>query len=488
MVSADASRGSRDLGTLLRRSILGSAALATLLFALPLAFAVSGLYRAQAFAQLAREAERARAVVSDESLAADAAPLVLPRPRIHAVQVGVYDAAGRRVAGAGPASSEALVRNVARRGLEENALTGDTLVVGVPIPGDDGSEGYAVRAAESYAQLRYRTYLTWLTMAGLAALVLAVVAGVARARATRLARPLKELAAAADALGSGDFSVRATDAGVSEIDAVSRSLERTALRLGGMLERERAFSAEASHQMRTPLTAVRLSLESAMLTPGGDLRDAVQDALTSLDRLEQTVIDLIELARDTSSRGETTDVSEVVETVVRPWRRPLSERGRSVGVQIQPDLPRAAVSAGALRTSLDVLLGNALTHGDGRVLVDVRSMPDAVVVEVSDEGSGITGDPSRVFARRSSDARGTGIGLALARSLVEADGARLELVRAVPATFAVLLPAVRQTGPAEWHAAPGAAESGAGQPGVGSRDPDDRPATEAEARSGGSNR
>ena len=61
--------------------------------------------------------------------------------------------------------------------------------------------------------------------------------------------------------------MRATDAGVSEIDAVSRNLERTALRLGGMLERERAFSAEASHQMRTPLTAVRLSLESAMLTP-----------------------------------------------------------------------------------------------------------------------------------------------------------------------------------------------------------------------------
>src|SRR5262249_52236473 len=78
MVSADASGGSRDLGTLLRRSILGSAALATLLFALPLAFAVSGLYRAQAFAQLAREAERARAVVSDESLAADAGPLLLP--------------------------------------------------------------------------------------------------------------------------------------------------------------------------------------------------------------------------------------------------------------------------------------------------------------------------------------------------------------------------------------------------------------------------
>ena len=109
-----------------------------------------------------------------------------------------------------------------------------------------------------------------------------------------------------------------------------------------MLERERAFSAEASHQMRTPLTAVRLSLESAMLTPGGDLRDAVRDALTSLDRLEQTVIDLIELARDTSSRGEVTDVSEVVQTVVRPWRRPLSERGRPVVVQIQPDLPGRA--------------------------------------------------------------------------------------------------------------------------------------------------
>ena len=169
------------------------------------------------------------------------------------------------------------------------------------------------------------------------------------------------------------------------------------------------------------------------------------------------------------------------------WRCPLSERGRSVAVQIQPDLPRAGVSAPALRTTLDVLLGNALTHGAGRVLVDVRSMTDAVVIEVSDEGSGITGDPSRVFARRSSDALGTGIGLALARSLVEADGARLELVRAVPATFAVLLPSVRQPGESERQAG----RRGRAQPGVGSREDGERPVTTAEAgaelRSGGSN-
>ena len=194
---------------MLRRSILGSAALATLLFALPLAIAVSGLYRAQAFAQLAREAERARATVSDEALSSagvSAALITLPHPRIHDVEVGVYNAEGRRLDGAGPAQAEPVIRSVARRGLEQNALSGDTLVVGVPIPGEDRSQGFAVRAARVVPAAEYRTYLTWLAMAGLAAVALAVVAGVARARAARLARPLTELAAAADALGRGDFS------------------------------------------------------------------------------------------------------------------------------------------------------------------------------------------------------------------------------------------------------------------------------------------
>jgi K+-sensing histidine kinase KdpD len=104
---------------------------------------------------------------------------------------------------------------------------------------------------------------------------------------------------------------------------------------------------------------------------------------------------------------------------------------------------------------LDVLFGNALAHGGGTVTVTVR-VADAgttVVVDVYDEGAGITADPSVIFRRRSPQARGTGIGLALARSLIEADGGRLELTKTRPATFTMLLPVAEGQPPAPTRAA-----------------------------------
>ena len=450
-------REPRDLSTLLQRSILGAALLAMVLFALPLAVAVQGLYRNQSFAELARVAERVRADVVNQNGPDGTVrfSISVPADSEHDIRVGVYTRDGARVSGNGPAQGGELLRNVARDGVEESGTANGELVVAVPILADSdaGTAGpaddrrFVVRVAESQGSLKAKTYLTWLGMAGLVGAVLLVIGTVGRTRARRLAQPLTELATAAEALGRGDFSVRATRAGVSEIDDVSANLERTARRLGAILERERAFTAEASHQLRTPLTAMRLSLESALVTPGSDLGAAVDDALAGLDRLEQTVLDLLMLARDTSSSGQQCDVAEVLDAVVPPWRRPLAAQDRRVEVRC-PDGPlMALVAAPALRTVLDVLLGNALSHGAGTVLVEVRPTPEAMLVEVSDEGPGITGDPRRVFARRSSDARGTGIGLALARSLVEADGARLELVRAVPPTFGILLP-VPDTAPA----------------------------------------
>jgi signal transduction histidine kinase len=95
-----------------------------------------------------------------------------------------------------------------------------------------------------------------------------------------------------------------------------------------------------------------------------------------------------------------------------------------------------------------------LAHGGGAVELRVMQADRTVVIQVSDHGRGVTGDQSRVFARRHPEARGTGIGLALARSLVEADGGRLELTRAVPATFSLLLVAAGE--PSASDRAPGA--------------------------------
>lgn len=412
-----------------------------LLFGAPLAVATRGLYRSEAYADLAGDAERAHAAMTS-ALLNEQGMVNLPRSHTEHGRLAAYDADGDRIGGVGPARAEALVLAALRTGLEDQAVIGDQIVVAVPVTWPERDRTYVVRAAAPYSEVLERTYATWAVMAGLGAAVLAVVAALGRAHARRIARPLQSLASVADALGHGDFSVRAVHAGITEVDAVSHNLERTALRLGGMLERERSFSADASHQLRTPLTALRIGLESALLTPGTDLRATVEEALTGLDRLEQTVLDLLALARDTSGPRQATEVPVLLHAVVRPWIRALEEQERVLHLDLEPDLPRAAVSQPALRTVLDVLLGNALTHGRGEVWLQVRGTEDTVMIEVRDEGPGVAGDPARIFARRSAEARGTGIGLALARSLVEADGGRLELTRAVPATFALFLPAI----------------------------------------------
>ncbi len=429
------------LSSLLRRAIIMAAALAMVLFALPLAVAVSGLYRGQALQELARDAERTRGEISERVHSEEPFSLAnLPPPHDSHVVIGVYDRRGVLVGGSGPAVAEPLVTGSGLAGVEDQGVVDGVVLSAVPMIDSDDDAFYVVRAAEPYSALRRSVSLTWALMAGLAALILVLVAALARSRARQIARPLQRLAESAELLGGGDFSVRAVRSGVAEVDAASASLERTARRLGGMLERERSFSADASHQLRTPLTAVRVGLEAALLAPGADVRQAIRDGLRDLDRLEETVVDLLALARDTRSSIEATDVALLAAGSAQQWSRRFADAGRRIDLDGEPDLPPAAVSPQALRTVLDVLLDNALTHGQGRVQVRVRADADAVVVQMQDDGPGVSGDPRQLFVRRSPESTGTGIGLALARSLVEADGGRLDLLSLEPAVFAVLLP------------------------------------------------
>ena len=425
----------------MRRRALGAivavAAAAVVLFALPLGFAVERIYRDDELTKLERAATSATLEVDLTPGPGD--PVDLSSGD---VELAFYDRSGRRVAGRGPARADAAARTVLRTGDVTDSVQADQLAVTVPVSSGERIRG-ALRAARDRSALDSRVRRARLLLAALAAAVVAASAGAAMLLARRLALPLERLAASATRLGHGDFSVRSERSGVGEVDAVGTALDVTAERLHDLLGRERAFSADAAHQLRTPLAALRLELEAEALEhPDADTASA--RALPQVDRLEQTIEALLAVARDSPRPREALDVAALFDELDRAWRGPLAALGRPLRVHAGQDLPVVQADRMVIREVLDVLCDNALRHGAGAVDVRVRGTGGGLAIEVEDEGQGVTGDPETAFARRDTRSGGHGIGLALARALATAEGGRLQLDRPAPGpVFTLLLPGSR---------------------------------------------
>ncbi|MBB4689415.1 sensor histidine kinase [Amycolatopsis jiangsuensis] len=410
------------------------AVLATALFGLPLAVGVLWYFRTHTTSELERAADGAAVVVSD-ALSADRVPRLPADDELPGgAEVGVYDATGNLVAGQGPARADEVVRTVAstRRDMADGAVGADD-VLAVPVLTGARLTG-VVRAAVPQSEMTREVGLIWLAMAGCA--VAAVGAGwlVARRLAGRLTRPLEELASAATRLGDGDFTARAPESAVAEIDRVGAAFDVTAERIGETLARERAFSAEASHQLRTPLAGLRLQLEAALETPGMDPYAAVRAGIASTDRLERTVEDLLALSRERRTTRAVLDL----DALLAELRSTTLPGGRELRIELH-DPPTIRASAAAVRQILAVLLDNTINHGHGTVTVLARDAGEVLALDISDEGPDLGArDP---FAQPADAAGGHGIGLRLARSLAEAEGGRLRLTRPDPPTFTLLLPA-----------------------------------------------
>jgi uncharacterized protein (TIGR03382 family) len=326
---------------------------------------------------------------------------------------------------------------VAADGAEHDELVGGELAVAVPV--ETGRQDLIVRAAVSYDSVLARTWATIGGMALLAVAVAALAALVARRRAARIAAPLEELTRAADALGAGDFTVRASGSGIYEAELAGRALERTARRLGALLDRERALTSDISHQIRTPLTALRLGLERAALNPDADPTPAIRTALDRIDRVEATVNELLSRARDALAPVEPIDITALVQRALdQRWQELAGDR--DVRIQPEPGLPAAAATGAVLHQVLDVLVGNALEHGAGAVTVSIRATAGAVAIEVADQGPGFDQDAlATAFQRGNPRARGHGIGLALARDLTESIGGRLVVSQPGPGPVVTVL-------------------------------------------------
>lgn len=406
-----------------RRLILSTAAIAlaaVIVLGVPLGAVEAARLRGESTSRLEREADQVSAAMDDRLERGEPiTPALLRRVVSGSHWVAITVRSGRRVT-SGPRP------------------VGDVLVAR-----SGAALGGAVVAEAPVGELHRRVYREWLLIAALGVGGVLVAVALAALQARRLARPLEAIARRSEQLGDGDFSVRAGRFGVPEIDAIAQGLDSSAARIAELVGREREFSSNVSHQLRTPLTALRLRIEEAgSSTQNGSDSDAeLAAALGEVDRLETTIGHLLAHARQASAGSAVTvNLGAVVHDHAARWR-PLFARAHRRFEVVADKNVLVSASRGTVGQILDVLLDNALRHGRGAVQVQVAAKGRAAGVTVSDQGPGIPDDLSdQIFERGDSRAGGTGIGLHLARTLAQADHGSLRTLSGATTRFELRLP------------------------------------------------
>lgn len=323
-----------------------------------------------------------------------------------------------------------------------------SLSAGQPIRGSvvkataTGRFGDVVTVYGSDRETTDQTATVWLVVAGLAVVALGAGVGLAVFQGRRLGRPLEDLAETAERLGSGDPTPRNRRYGVPEIDRVAQVLDDSAERIGQLLGAERALAANASHQLRTPLTALSMRLEEIVaIASQPDVRVEASAALAAAERLGSVVDALLaEHARSArTSMPEIVDLDDILEQQIVEWQPAFRRLGREISIGGRRGL-KASANPAILAQVVATLIDNALTHGGGAVCLSARHSAGHVVLEVSDAGHGVPDVVApHIFERSFSGSSSTGLGLSLARDLIEADGGRLELTQPRPPVFAIFL-------------------------------------------------
>ena len=420
-------------------SSLVAAGLALVLLGLPLSVAVRSLLTRGAFDLLQGEAEQAQVVLDENAVdSSDADTILTLFAQRSAHRFTLLDRDGVVVVDTGdapvPPGTQAMSPDLeAARASNGAGYHRSDSSVAVSVPVVVGDARLILRVAAPATGLDRQIKQAWLAIGGLAVTALGGAALVAAYQGRRIARPLEVLAESARRLGDGDFSARAPRSGVPEADDVAAALDLTADRLGTMVARSRSFGADASHQLRTPLTALRLDID-ALAASGAD-PELVEAAMAETDRLESTIDELLVLAQAPRTE-EMVNLGRLAAARLDAWQALARADGRRVvfeGASVPPVQARAA----ALGQCLQVLLDNALAHGSGTITVSVAAVEGGVRLCVADEGPGFPPRQGPPDARRHG-----GRGLALARSLVEAEGGRLQIGRPQRgAIVCLLLPA-----------------------------------------------
>jgi signal transduction histidine kinase len=286
-----------------------------------------------------------------------------------------------------------------------------------------------------------------LALVGIGVLALALGLGVAWILAGSLSRPLHALAGTARRMAGGDLSARAPERGPSDQVEVARAFNEMADRLGAVLESQREFVADASHQLRTPLTGLRLRLEAAADKAGGAAADDLAAAERETERLSSVLADLLALASsEEDAEPGRAELGEAVRAAAARWRDPADESGRELVVAGDGEL---AVTAGEgdLALILDNLVENAIKYSPrgSTVRIDWGRSGGRGALRVLNSGGPLTEDErERAFERfyRGESSRrrpGTGLGLSIVGALARRSGGAARLDDAGPGEVAAVV-------------------------------------------------
>ena len=316
---------------------------------------------------------------------------------------------------------------------------GDLLYVALPVASGGTVHG-AVRITYPTSTLDARVRTTWWRLGLLCAVVLGLVAVVGVVFARSVTRPVRRLEQASRRLAAGDLSVRVdVNDGPSELRSLAETFNTTAQQLGQTIESQHRFVADASHQLRTPLTALRLRLETLEPFVAQAAQPKLDAAITETDRLARLVQSLLVLARSDATRTpcEPVDVSTAVMGRLDAWGPVAGDQGVRLIADCPPAVWARAVP-GAVEQILDNLVSNALDAApdDTEVTVRITTAAGAVELHVIDQGGGMSADArEHAFERfwrqagRSGDhlADGFGLGLAIVEQLATSCGGSARL-------------------------------------------------------------
>jgi len=369
--------------------------------------------RSQALAKVARDAGRdlgGRVIVVDRGgrLLADSTTATAPRPLPY---------------GSRPEIRTALAGGRAQGERHSDTLGEDLLYTAVPVTNNGRVVG-AARVTQSIEAVHDRVRRGVLALVAIGGFALLVGLGVAWLLANSLSKPLRSLAGTARRVEAGDLEARAEEAGPAEQREVATAFNDMTDRLGTVLAAQREFVANASHQLRTPLTGLRLRLESARAKSGPDAEPELEAAEREVERLARLLSSLLTLAREGDRPGPSRPVSlaRAAERAQERWTASAEQEGRTLELVGDGDATIAA-SEEDLAILLDNLIENALRYSPSRVVVDWGRDGSEAWLAVLDEGPGLApGEETQLFERFARGSAGhkrsgTGLGLAIVDTL-----------------------------------------------------------------------